>query len=168
MNDALRNYQLSVLRQGFVDRALAAAVVGSTDLPVGDREREWDGAAAERRVFDLYTDDDGNVDTEGVARAFLYRDDDADPTTQAAYKLGFADVVDGELTIIPRGVAATAGGRGVSAADVPADDVPAIESRICSLYSQIRETDETWPECPFDRDDADAPDSDDFPGESED
>lgn len=151
MNQALENFKLAKLRQGFVDKALAAAVVGNTDLPVAARDMEWDGAGAARRVFDFYTDDDGNVDVDGVERAFLYRDPDADPTTQAAYKLGFADVVDGELRIVPRGVAATAGGRGVSAADVPADEVGGIEGRICALYSQIRDEDETWPECPFDR-----------------
>ena len=152
MNQALDNYKLAKLRQGFVDKALAAAVGGSTDLPIAPRDMEWDGAGATRRVFDFYTDDDGNVDTEGVGRAFLYRDPDADPTTQAAYKLGFADVVDGELRIVPRGVAATAGGRGVRAADIPADEVGRIESRICSLYDEIRDNDdadETWPPCPF-------------------
>lgn len=167
MNNALRNFKLSKLRQGFVERALAAAVVGSDDLPIGDTGTEWDGAAAERRVFDLYTDDDGTVDTEGVARAFLYRDDDADPTTQAAYKLGYADVVDGTLTIIPRGVSATAGGRGVDAADIPDDEKASIRTRICGLYDEIRSSDDTWPECPFERPSEDAPD-DDIPGESDD
>lgn len=157
MSDALSRFKLSRLRQGFVDRALAAAVVGSDDLPVAGRDVEWDGPAAARRVFDFYTDEDGTVDTDGVSRAFLYRDDDADPTTQAAYKLGYADVIDGELRIVPRGVAATAGGRGVSAADIPADDVTRIESRICSLYSEIRDEFDDWPPCPFgDTDDGDS------------
>lgn len=155
MNQALENYKLARLREGFVEKALAAAVVGSDDLPIAPTDLEWDGAGATRRVFDFYTDDDGNVDTEGVARAFLYRDPDADPTTQGAYKLGYADVVDGELRIVPRGVAATAGGRGVSAADVPAEEQVRIQGRICSLYGEIRDIDETWPECPFTREDDD-------------
>lgn len=149
MNDALANFKLAKLRQGFVDKALAAAVVGSTDLPIAARELEWDGAAARRRVFERYTDDAGNVDTEAVSRAFLYRDPEADASTMGAYSLGFADIVDDELRIVPRGVAATAGGRGVSAADIPADEVPRIQARICSLYDQIRDEDETWPPCPF-------------------
>jgi hypothetical protein len=148
VNDALKNFKLAKLRQGFVDKALAAAVVGSDDLPIAARDLEWDGAGARRRVFEFYTDGD-SVDTEGVARAFLYRDADADPTTMGAYSLGFADVIDGELRIVPRGVAATAGGRGVRAANIPADEVPRIEARICSLYDEIRDEDETWPACPF-------------------
>lgn len=149
MNDALNNFKLAKIRQG-IDEARAAAVVGSTDLPIAARDLEWDGAAAMGRVFNQYTDDDGNVDTEAVARAFLYRDPEADPTTMRAYRLGFADIVDGELRIVPRGVAATAGGRGVRAADIPPDEASRIEGRICSLYGQIRDEDETWPACPFD------------------
>jgi hypothetical protein len=144
VNDALTNYNLSKLRQGFVDRALAAAVTGRVDLPVADRAHDWDGAAATRRVFDW-----ADGDTDRIGRAFLYRDPDADPTTQAAYKLGFADVIDGTLTIIPRGVAATAGGRGVDAADIPAAEKGRVRARICSLYARIRQDIEDWPECPF-------------------
>ena len=75
---------------------------------------------------------------------------------QSAFKLGFADVVDGELRIIPRGVAATAGGRGVDAADIPESDKSAIKSRICSLYGKVRGVFEDWPECPFDGGEGDA------------
>src|SRR5690606_590087 len=71
--------------------ALVAAVGGSTALPVADRDTPWDGDAAASRVFELCTDGD-TVDPQCVARAFLWRDDDADPTTRAAYRLGFADV----------------------------------------------------------------------------
>lgn len=149
MNDALRNFKLAKLKQGFVDKALAAAVVGSNDMPIAARELEWDGDAARQRVFELNTDEEGNVYTDGVARAFLYRDPDVDPATMGAYSLGFADVIDGELQIVPRGVAAVAGGRGVRAADIPPDEVGEIESRVCTLYEQIREQDDTWPDCPF-------------------
>ncbi len=150
MNDALRNFKMAKLRQGFVDKALAAAVIGSNEMPIAARELEWDGDAARRRVFERFTDESGAVDTNAVARAFLYRDSEADPATMGAYGLGFADIVDDELQIVPRGVAATAGGRGVRAADIPADEVPEIEARICTLYGQIREQDDTWPTCPFD------------------
>lgn len=129
--------------------ALVAAVIGSTDLPVSDRERPWDGDGATGRVFDHFTDDEGNVDVDGVSRAFLWRDTEADPQTQAAYKLPFADVVNNQLQIIPRGVAATAGGRGVSAAAIPEADKSRIEERICTLYSRVRREFEDWPECPF-------------------
>lgn len=124
------------------------AVIGSTNLPIASRDRQWDGSAAERRVFAACMSGD-DVSVDCVSRAFLWRDPDADPETQAAYKLGFADIVNGRLTIIPRGVAATAGGRGVNAADIPSADKARIRTRICTLYDQIREQIEDWPPCPF-------------------
>lgn len=142
------------------DLALVASVSGDTSLPVvDDREHEWDGPGAAGRVFDAYSDEDGNVDKERAARAFLWVDGDG--TQRGDYKLGFADLVDGELKIIPRGVAATAGGRGVDSTDIPADAKGAVKSRICALYATVRDTFEDWPECPFDSEDA-ATDEDDY------
>lgn len=152
MTDALTRIKLLKYKQALTERARAAAVTGDTSLPVGDRDREWDGAAATRRIFDEATSEDGTVDTDIIRQAFLYRDDDADPTTQAAWKLGFADIVDGILTIIPRGVAATAGGRGVDAADIPEDEKDRVRTRICGLYERIQTEFEDWPDCPFERD----------------
>lgn len=128
---------------------LVAAVIGSTDLPVASRERSWDGDAAASRVFELFTDDEGTVDTAGVARAFLWRDPDGDPQNRGSYKLPFADVLNGHLEIVPAGVAATAGGRGVSAASIPDSDRPKVEARVCSLYDRVRREFEEWPTCPF-------------------
>jgi hypothetical protein len=143
--EALARFKLSKIRQGFAAQAaIAAAVSGDVRLPVGDRERGWDGPAATRRVFEW-----ADGDTSRIARAFLYRDPDADPSTQGAYSLGFADVIDGVLTMIPRGVAATAGGRGVNAADIPEDEKTRIRARICTLYGRIRDEFDDWPPCPF-------------------
>ena len=136
--------------------AVVAAVIGSTDLPVAGRDRSWDGDAAASRVFDLFTDDDGNVDVSGVARAFLWRDSEGDPQDRSSYKLPFADVLNGGLEIIPAGVAATAGGRGVSAAAIPDADRAKVESRICALYDRVRREFEDWPTSPSDGDDVHA------------
>src|SRR5690606_2128399 len=87
---------------------MTATVVGDTDLPIADRDREWDGQKARTRVLDWATDDDGNVDAKRLSQAFLYRDPERDPETLAAYKLGFADVINGRLRIVPRGVFAAA------------------------------------------------------------
>jgi hypothetical protein len=136
--------------------ALVAAVIGSTDLPVAGRDRSWDGDAAASRVFELFTGDDGAVDVSGVARAFLWRDSEGDPQDRGSYKLPFADVLNGHLEIIPAGVMATAGGRGVSAASIPDTDRAKVESRVCALYDRVRREFEDWPVCPFDQDDVDA------------
>lgn len=146
---ALARFRQALIRRTIMEPPVSAAVTGSTDLPVADRGREWDGAAAKRRVLEAC---DG--DTECTARAFLWRDPDADPATQAAWSLGFADVIDDTLTIVPAGVAATAGGRGVDAADIPEADKARIRTRITSLYDRVREEYDDWPESPFERDDS--------------
>lgn len=130
-----------------LDDVVTAAVTGSTDLPVAERDREWDGDAAAARVFDAFSDEDGNLDVEQVGQAFLWHDGEG--ADRGDWKLGFADLVDGELQIVPAGVAATAGGHGVDAADIPAEDADRIRARICDLYERVREEYEDWPECPF-------------------
>ena len=104
-------------------------LVGDVDLPWAPREHAWDGPAAARRVQE-WADGDG----DRMARAFLWRVPDADPTTQAAYKLGFADVIDGELRAVYRGVAAAAGR--LDQADIPADGRDRVRARIDTLYER--------------------------------
>ncbi len=130
--------------------ALVASVIGSTSLPVGDRALAWSGSAATGRMFDAATSEGGTVNVSQVSRGFLYRDPDADAQTKAAYKLPFADIVDGTLTIVPRGVAATAGGRGVGAASIPDAEKATIRRKICTLYGKVRAKFDDWPDCPFD------------------
>jgi len=88
---------------------------GWADMPIADEARPWDGAAAAGRVFAWATNGD-TTDWARYARAFLRKDDDANPETRGAYGFGIADVIDGTLTIVPRGVfaaaAATQGARG--------------------------------------------------------
>jgi hypothetical protein len=129
MNDALTNYRLSKLREGFVDRALTAAVSGAVRLPVASRDRDWDGDAARRRVLDTY---DSATDRR---RAFLWVD--GDPELAGSYHLGYADVVDGELTIIPRGVSAARGAlSGARGADL---NLPAaVSARLDEIEAHVR------------------------------
>lgn len=128
MNDALTNYRLSKLREGFADQAVAAAVSGAVRLPVAPRSREWDGDAARRRVFDTF-------DTaEERRRAFLWVD--GDPSLMGSYHLGYADVIDGELTIIPRGVSAARGAlSGARGADISA---PGASERLEQIEAHVR------------------------------
>lgn len=128
MNDALTNYKLSRLREGFVDHALAAAVSGAVRLPVASRDREWDGDAARRRVFDAF-------DTAAErARAFLWVD--GPPENMGSYHLGFADVVDGVLTIIPRGVSAARGA--LSGARGATINAPGASDRLDAIEAHVR------------------------------
>lgn len=137
--------------------AVVAAITGSTDLPVADRNRSWDGDAARQRIFELFTGDGGEVDTSGVARAFLWHDPDSDDSqSPEGWKLPYADVLNGHLEIVPAAVLALAGGRGVGAADVPEEIQGRLQARVCQLYDRVRRELADWPTCPFDQDDVNA------------
>lgn len=115
---------------------LVASVTGAVDLPVASRDLEWDGNAAEARVFEWA---DGDCDK--ISRAFAYRDDAVPCEEHRAYKLGYADVVDGTLTIIPRGVfaaeAAVNGARG--GVDIPADEMGGVRDKLAAVRAHVDE-----------------------------
>lgn len=119
-----------------MDDQLTASVTGAVDLPVAGPDTVWDGDMAKARVFDW-----ADGDASKIARAFAYRDDDADPLTQVAYKLGYADVIDGTLTIIPKGVsaalAAVNGARGGT--DLPPGEVEDVRSRLEAVRAHVAE-----------------------------
>ncbi|MDX3067092.1 hypothetical protein PV518_33795, partial [Streptomyces sp. ND04-05B] len=123
---------------------ITAAADGDTDLPVhDDPDADWDGDKATTRVVDWATDDEGNVDPDKLAKAFLWRDPDGDPGTVGAYRLPFADVfTEGQtqrLEIVADGVFAAAdvleGATG--GIDLPDDDRKAIRARVEDLYAKL-------------------------------
>ncbi len=133
--------------------AMVASVRSSgwSEMPVADAGAAWDGQAAADRVFDWATDGDV-TDWPKYAKAFLYQDDNADPETKGAYKLGVADVVNGELQLIPKGVYAVAGvlngARG--GADIPADQQDNLKSVVSGIYGHLSDAlDDPSIEAPF-------------------
>lgn len=78
------------------------SVIGSSDLPVASREREWDGSEAEKRIW-AWADND----PAKVRRAYFWVD--GDPENKSSYKLPFADVIDGKLMAVPRALSAVDG-----------------------------------------------------------
>src|SRR6478609_6507319 len=103
------------------------SVTAFQDLPLADRDREWDGDAADKRVrVWAHAEDEPNA---------KYRDAhvwyDADKKQNfTAYKMLIADVIDGKLVAIPRGIMAAGnvvqGGRG--GVDLPKDDIAKVKS----------------------------------------
>jgi hypothetical protein len=115
------------------------AVTAFQDLPLADRDRAWDGDRAEQRVRDW-----AHATEEPNER---YRDahvwyDSAKKQNFTAYKLLIADVVDGRLVAVPRGVMAAAavmqGSRG--GVDLPADDVDRVKSHLAKYYAKLDDT----------------------------
>lgn len=94
-------------RQSGAESAGKAWTVGaSRDLEIVERD-VWDGDAAAARVFAWAGFDGDNPDPARARRAFLVYDDEA-PELRGSYKLGFADVIDGELYAVDAGLRAAA------------------------------------------------------------
>jgi hypothetical protein len=122
------------------------AVTTFKDLPLADRDREWDGDAAEKRVRKW-----AGAQEEPNAK---YRDAhvwyDADKKDNfGSYKLLIADVVDGRLRVVPRAVMAAAavmqGSRG--GIDLPKNDIDRVKSHLAKYYRKMGD------EAPWARDD---------------
>ena len=125
-------------------KILQAAISGAVDLPLADREREWDAAAAQASMFG----DGEEPDFVTARKGHLWVDGDGE--LKGDYKLPFAEVIDGTLTAIPRGIFATAGSRGVDATDLSSDDKATVKTRICTYYDRINaESDGDEVACPF-------------------
>jgi hypothetical protein len=115
------------------------AVTSFQDLPLADRDREWDGDAAEKRVRRWAGADDGPNAKYRDAHVWY----DADQKDEfGSYKLLIADVLDGRLTAVPRGVMAAAGvmqgARG--GVDLPENDIDRVKSHLAKYYDKMDDT----------------------------
>lgn len=121
------------------------SVTAFQDLPLADRGREWDGAAAEKRVR-KWADAKDEPDAKYRDAHVWYDKDNKD--NFGAYKLLIADVIDGKLTAVPRGVMAAGavmqGSRG--GVKLPEDDIDRVKSHLAKYYAKMDET------APWDRD----------------
>jgi hypothetical protein len=121
------------------------AVTSFQDLPLADRDREWDGDAAERRVR-RWADAEDEPNEKYRDAHVWYDADSKDNFT--AYKLLIADVIDGRLKAVPRGVMAAGnvmqGSRG--GVDLPDNDIDRVKSHLAKYYEKLGE------EAPWDRD----------------
>src|SRR5690348_2425874 len=109
------------------------AVTAFQDYPLADRDREWDGAQAEKRVRKWAgAEDEPN---EKYRDAHVWYDNESKENF-TAYKLLIADVINGRLTAIPRGIMAAGGivqgARG--GVDLPKSDIPRVKSHLAKYY----------------------------------
>jgi hypothetical protein len=115
------------------------SVTAFQDLPLADRDREWDGDAAESRVRAWANAED--EPTEKYRDAHVWYDSEKKGNF-TAYKLLIADVVDGRLMAVPRGIMAAAavmqGSRG--GVDLPRDDVDRVKSHLAKYYAKMDDT----------------------------
>jgi len=117
----------------------AMAVTTFRDLPLADRDHDWDGSAAEKRVREWAgAEDEPN---EKYRDAHIWYDADKKQNF-TAYKLLIADVVDGKLEAVPRGVMAAGaimqGSRG--GVDLPKDDIDRVKNHLAKYYEKMGDT----------------------------
>ena len=115
------------------------AVTTFQDLPLADRDQEWDGDAAEKRVRKWADAED--EPNQKYRDAHVWYDADKKQNF-TAYKLLITDVVDGELKVVPRGLMTAGnvmqGGRG--GVDLPEQDVDRVKSHLAKYYEKMGET----------------------------
>ena len=108
------------------------------DFPLADRDRPWDGSAAEKRVRKWAGADD--KPNAKFREAHLWYDS-ANKDEFGAYKLPIADVIDDALQAVPRAIMAAAavmqGGRG--GIDLPQKDIPRVKSHLAKYYKRMDE-----------------------------
>jgi hypothetical protein len=112
------------------------SVTSFQDLPLADRDREWDGDAAEKRIR-RWADAEDEPNEKYREAHVWYDADQKDNFT--AYKLLIADVVDGKVRAVPRGVMAAGnvmqGARG--GVDLPGNDIERVKSHLAKYYEKM-------------------------------
>ena len=118
--------------------SIRAGACGASDLPLGDKDTAWDGAAARAAIQAWAGGDD--FDAAKMKQGFFWYDD-SKPQNSGSYKLPFATVADGKLTAVPAGIHAAAGAMSGArgGANIPSGDVAAVKSRIAGYYGKMGE-----------------------------
>ena len=115
------------------------AVSTYQDLPLADRDRRWDGGAAEKRVREWAGAEE--KPNEKYRDAHVWYDAD-EKDKFGAYKLLIADVVDGMLRAVPRAVMAAGaimqGSHG--GIDLPKNDIDRVKSHLAKYYAKMGDT----------------------------
>jgi hypothetical protein len=116
--------------------AFSVRTEGWSSMPIADPGTAWDGTAAANRVF-TWAGGPDSVSWSKYARAFLRKDDSANPETRGAYGFGIADVIGGTLTIVPKGVfAAAAAVQGARTGKTP-QDADGMKSVLRGIYGRM-------------------------------
>ena len=144
----LKAFEISpVMRGAGLDTATLAVKTATDfgDLPLYDRDYSWNSSAALGRVRKWASSDgSGEKDTMDWAKyskAFFWYDPDDDESF-GGFKLPFADITDGKLWAVPRGIFAVAGvlqgaRGGVDISEVDQDHIKDVVDR---YYEKMRET----------------------------
>ena len=144
----LKAFEISpVMRGAGLDTATLAVKTATDfgDLPLYDRDYSWNSSAALGRVR-KWASSDGSGDKDTMdwpkySKAFFWYDPDDDESF-GGFKLPFADITDGKLWAVPRGIFAVAGvlqgaRGGVDISEVDQDHIRDVVDR---YYQKMRES----------------------------
>lgn len=117
--------------------ALYEGATSYSNLPLGPRDRAWNASTAIGRVRRWA----GGPEKEKISwakyrRAFFWYDS-SNPEDFGSYKLPFADVINGRLTAIPRGIFAAA--QRLGSTQIPAADKEKVKRHIARYYAKMGE-----------------------------
>ena len=126
------------------------SATGASDLPLAPRDTTWSANAADKRVQNFAGGKD-SMDWAKYGEAFFYVDQ-TNKELLGSYKLQFADVIDGELKAIPKGIFAVAGvlngARG--GVKIPDADQAAIKEKVSDYYDRMaKEFEDDTIQAPF-------------------
>jgi hypothetical protein len=106
------------------------------NLPLADRDRPWEGDAADKRVRD-WADAEDEPDAAYRDAHVWYNGDKPDNFT--SYKLLIADVIDNRLKAVPRAIMAAGnimqGARG--GIDIPTEEVGRVKAHLARYYEKM-------------------------------
>jgi hypothetical protein len=115
------------------------AVTTFRDFPLAARDREWDGAAAEKRIRAWA---DAEDEPNGKYRDAHLWYDAGRKQNFTAYKLLITDVVNGRQVAVPRAIMAAGnimqGSRG--GIDLPESDITRVKNHLAKYYEKMGET----------------------------
>jgi len=137
----LNNKKIFDINKDKKDKNIGKGATTFQDLATADKEREWDASAADNRVREWAGGPDkDDIDWSKYRQAFFWYDSE-DSENFGGYKLPFADVIDGSLKAVWRGVAAAMaalnGARG--GVDIPEDDRKTVYNHIGKYYNKFDE-----------------------------
>lgn len=115
------------------------AVSAFQDYPLADRDREWDGAAAEKRIRDWADAED--QPNEKYRDAHVWYDSEHKGNF-SSYKLLIADIVHGKVRAVPHAIIAAGnvmqGSRG--GVDLPEQDIDRVKTHLAKYYKKMGES----------------------------
>ena len=118
--------------------AVMKAVQPSKDLPLADVETAWDSTRAIANIREYCAKEDGTIDFDKYKKYFMWYDE-SKMDNLTSYKLGFADVIDGEPKAVFRALSAILavlnGARG--GVDIPEADLTKVYNVLKGYYDKF-------------------------------